>query len=162
MPGGQPFKGERTKKSLQSTYIALEKQRHHFAECRDRLAHGEPVILSVVGIPNEILFAMDIPAIYTPNLSALISAKQMSPHYLDLLNAKGYFRDLCRYCSLPLAYFWENENPEDGPYGGVPRPSAVIVEVEDDPIIRIHEQMAKRLGVPLYLWDHTMPSSPPP
>ena len=158
----QGFKGERSRKCLQSTLVALENQRRHFAECRDRLAKGEHVILTSVGVPNEILFAMDIEAIYTPNISALISAKQMSPRYLDLLNSKGYFRDLCRYCSLPLAYFWENENPEDGPYGGIPRPSAIIMEVEDDPIIRIHELMAKRLGVPVYFWDHTMPLDLPP
>jgi len=43
----------------------------------------------------------------------------------------------------------------------MPKPTALVVDGSDDPIVRIWELMAKRLDVPLYLWDHTMIAEPP-
>jgi benzoyl-CoA reductase/2-hydroxyglutaryl-CoA dehydratase subunit BcrC/BadD/HgdB len=125
-----------------------------------RARQGEPFIWTNVGIPMEIMFAMDIPILFNLNWSALLSAKQMGERYLNVLNGRGYFRDLCRYCSLPLGYFFDNK-PEEGPWGGLPKPAAVIAEAADNPAVRIYELMARELNVPLYIYDHTMPSGPP-
>jgi benzoyl-CoA reductase subunit B len=154
------FKGEKSKKLLKTSKIMTEYNRRHYLELIERADRGEPVIWTNVGVPMEIMHAMEIPMLFNLNWSALIAAKQMAPHYLDVINERGYFRDLCRYCSLPLGYFFENK-PEEGPWGGLPRPAAVVVEASDNPIVRIYELQAKELGVPYYVYDHTMPSDPP-
>ncbi|MBI5441026.1 MAG: 2-hydroxyacyl-CoA dehydratase [Deltaproteobacteria bacterium] len=152
--------GLRSKKFLQASKLLTEHQKRHYEDVRDRAAQGEAVIWTNVGVPMEILYAMDIPVLFNLHWSALIAAKQMSAHYLNVMNERGYFRDLCRYCSMPLGYFMEGK-PEVAPWGGVPRPTAVIVEAADDPIIRCYELMARELEVPFYVWDHTMPAEPP-
>jgi benzoyl-CoA reductase/2-hydroxyglutaryl-CoA dehydratase subunit BcrC/BadD/HgdB len=154
------FKGERSKKQLQSSRTVNEYNKNHYQKVVERAKQGEPYIWTNVGVPMEIMFAMDIPILFNLNWSALISAKQMGERYLNVLNRRGYFRDLCRYCSLPLGYFFDNK-PEEGPWGGLPKPAAVVVEAADNPIVRIYELMARELNVPLYIYDHTMPAEPP-
>ena len=156
-----PQGGLRSKKHLNASKMLIEHQKKQYEEIRERAKQGEAVIWSNVGNPMEIHYAMDIPTIFNLHWSALIAAKQMSGHYLNVINERGYFRDLCRYCAMPLGYFMENK-PETAPWGGLPKPTALVVEAADDPIIRCWELMARELGVPLYIWDHTMPSAPPP
>jgi benzoyl-CoA reductase subunit B len=154
------FKGERSKKLLKASKIATEYQKQYYQEVADRANQGEPVIWTNVGIPQEIMHALDLPIFFNPNWSAIIAAKQMADNYLNVLNEHGYFRDLCRYCSLPFGYFLDNK-PEEGPWGGVPKPTALVLDVMDDPIVRIWELMAKKLNIPLFIWDHTMIAEPP-
>ncbi len=155
------FRGEKSIKYLEASYTAMEYQKTLYQETQERVAQGEPLIWINVGVPMEIMFAMDIPILFNLNWSALLAAKQMAPHYLDIMNGKGYFRDLCRYCSLPFGYFLD-DTPGEKPWGGIPKPTALVVEVIDDPILRIWELMAKKLDVPLYLWDQTYPTTLPP
>jgi benzoyl-CoA reductase subunit B len=154
------FKGERSTKHLKASSLVTEYQKQYYDEIKMRADQGEPVIWTNVGVPMEILHAMDIPTLFNLHWSALLAAKQMSTHYLTVINERGYFRDLCRYCAMPLGYFFEKK-PEIAPWGGIPKPTAVIVEGADDPIIRIYELIAKELNVPFYVWDHTMPGNPP-
>jgi benzoyl-CoA reductase/2-hydroxyglutaryl-CoA dehydratase subunit BcrC/BadD/HgdB len=154
------FKGEKSKKSLDSTQLITQFQKRQYAEVKERAAQGEPVIWTNVGVPMEILHAMDIPTLFNLHWSALLAAKQKASHYLNVINERGYFRDLCRYCAMPLGYFFENK-PEEAPWGGLPKPTAIAVEASDNPIVRIYELMARELNVPFYVWDHTMPSEPP-
>ena len=154
------FKGERSKKFLKVSKVATAFQKQYYNEVQEWAAQGKPVIWTNVGVPTEIMHAMGIPIIYTINWSALLAAKQMAPQNLQVLNAHGYFRDLCRYCALPLGYLFKGE-PDKGPWGGMPKPTALVVDGSDDPIVRIWELMAKKLNVPLYIWDHTMIAAPP-
>jgi benzoyl-CoA reductase subunit B len=154
------FKGERSKKFLQSSKAATHYAKQYYKEAQERAAQGEPIIWTNVGVPYEIMYAMDIPILFNLHWSALLAAKQSAAHYLGVLNEHGYFRDLCRYCAMPLGYFLE-DTPEDVPWGGLPKPAALVVEASDDPIVRIWELMAKKLDVPLYIWDHTMIAEPP-
>lgn len=154
------FKGERSKKFLKSSAKISQFQKQYYAEVKDKAEQGEPVIWTNVGLPYEIMYAMDIPILFNLHWSALLSAKQQAPYYLNVLNDHGYFRDLCRYCALPLGYFLD-KNKDNSPWGGIPKPTAVIVESSDDPIIKIYELMSKELDVPFYIWDHTVPYEPP-
>jgi len=154
------FKGERSKKFLEASKKATDYQKQYYQEVAHRVAQGEPVIWTNVGVPTEIMHAMGIPIMYTLNWSALLAAKQMARKYLNVLNEHGYFRDLCRYCAMPLGYFFESE-PDKGPWGGMPKPTALVVDASDNPGVRIWELMAKKLNVPLYIWDHTMIAEPP-
>ena len=157
---GTGFQGEVSKKSLKCSAIATQFQRQYYDQVKQRVAQGEPLIWFNVGAPMEILHAMDLPSLCNPNWSAILAAKQMADHYLNVVNERGYFRDLCRYCTVPLGYFMENK-PEKAPWGGLPKPTAFVLDAADDPVIRIWELMAKELKAPLYLWDHTMIETPP-
>ncbi|MBI5444521.1 MAG: 2-hydroxyacyl-CoA dehydratase, partial [Deltaproteobacteria bacterium] len=154
------FRGDRSRKGLECTRMVNQFHKEYHAEVKARAATGEPVVWTNVGVPQEVMHAMDLPILFHPNWAAILAAKQTSPHYLNVVNERGYFRDLCKYCAVPLGYFFE-DRPEDSPWGGVPKPSAFVVDVADDPIVRICELMAKELGVPLYLWDKTMIEKPP-
>lgn len=154
------FQGERSKKFLKASQNITKFQKKYYEDVKERAAQGEPVIWTNVGVPYEIMYAMDLPVLFNLHWSALLAAKQQAPHYLDVLNAHGYFRDLCRYCSLPLGYFLD-KNPDNAPWGGIPKPTAVVVEAADDPQIKIYELIAKELNVPIYLFDRTVPFEPP-
>jgi len=154
------FRGARSRKLLESSGLVTRYQKEYHEKIKMRAAQGEPVIWFNVGIPQEILHALDLPCLCNPNWSAIIAAKQMADYYLDVVNERGYFRDLCRYCSVPLGYFLDHK-PEKAPWGGVPKPAAFVVDTCDDPVIRIWELMAKEMNVPLYIWDHTMIEEPP-
>jgi benzoyl-CoA reductase/2-hydroxyglutaryl-CoA dehydratase subunit BcrC/BadD/HgdB len=154
------FQGETSKKRLKASKIATDFQKNYVMEVQDRASQGEPFIWTNVGVPQEIMHAMGIPILFNPYWSAIIAAKQMAKKYLDVLNERGYFRDLCRYCAMPLGYFYDT-NPGEGPWGGVPKPTAIVVDTMDDPIVRIFELMAKKFDVPLYIWDRTMIAAPP-
>lgn len=150
------FQGERSRKFLKASAAISEFQKKYYEQVRERAAQGEPVIWTNVGIPYEIMYAMDLPVIFNLHWSALLSAKQLAPYYLDVMNQHGYFRDLCRYCALPLGYFLDKDTSK-APWGGVPKPSAVVIEAADDPIIRIYELIAKELNIPIYVFDRTSP-----
>jgi benzoyl-CoA reductase/2-hydroxyglutaryl-CoA dehydratase subunit BcrC/BadD/HgdB len=156
---GTGFQGEVSKKSLKSSALATQFQRQYYNRLKERVAQGEPFIWFNVGVPMEIMHAMDLPCLCHPNWSAIIAAKQMAGYYLNVVNERGYFRDLCRYCAVPMGYFLDHK-PEKAPWGGLPTPSAFILDVADDPVMRIYELIAKDLNVPLYLWDHTMIDTP--
>ncbi|MBI5445723.1 MAG: 2-hydroxyacyl-CoA dehydratase [Deltaproteobacteria bacterium] len=155
------FQGERTRKSLQASRMLTDYQKQYYGRMTERVRQGEPLIWTNVGSLQELMHAMDLPVLFNVNWSAILAAKQRSAHYLNVVNDRGYFRDLCRYCVSPLGYFFENR-PELAPWGGVPKPAAIVVEVNCDPIIRVFELMALELGIPIYIWDHTMPEAPPP
>jgi len=157
----EEFRGERSAKFLRASKAATDYQKRFYREAKEKAACGEPIIWTNVGAPQEIFHAMDLTSFHNPNWSAILAAKQMAGHYLDVLNERGYFRDLCRYCSLPLGYFLENK-PEDAPWGGAPKPTALVVDAMDDPIVRIWELMAKELNVPLYFYDQTAMAEPAP
>jgi benzoyl-CoA reductase/2-hydroxyglutaryl-CoA dehydratase subunit BcrC/BadD/HgdB len=154
------FRGERSRKFLEASKVVTDYQKQYYQELKERSAQGEKVIWTNVGVPMEILHAMDIPVIFNPHWSAITAAKQMSAHYLDRMNERGYFRDLCRYCSMPLGYFFDDK-PELAPWGGVPKPDAIIMDMLCDPIVKIGELMGRELGVPFYFWDRGMIATPP-
>ncbi|MBI5444516.1 MAG: 2-hydroxyacyl-CoA dehydratase [Deltaproteobacteria bacterium] len=154
------FKGERSKKALNASIEATKFHKNYYEEAKQRAARGEAVILANVGIPMEILHAMDIPVIFNPHWSAVCAAKQVSERYLTALNRRGYFRDLGRYCSLPLGYFFD-DRPEDAPWGGLPRPTAVVMDPMCDPLIKIGDIMSREVNIPYYVWDRGMIAQPP-
>jgi benzoyl-CoA reductase subunit B len=154
------FKGARSMKALESSKLYTQFQKQYYLESHDRATKGEAVIYSEVGSPVEVFHAMDLPVFFAPNFSAILSAKQMAAHYLEKLNDRGYHRNLCRYCTVPMGYFFENK-PELAPWGGIPKPAAFVISGLDDPIIKIHQLLAKELQVPYYIWDQTMIKDPP-
>ena len=124
-------------KQLKVAAISAKYQKDWFKSTQVRLAAGEPFCLANADAPHEIFLAMDdIPVVMTQWWSAIISAKQMSGYYFDQMNEKGYQRNLCRYCSLPLACAMDH-NPERAPWGGLPNPTVLLAQLSCDIQVKI-------------------------
>ena len=150
-------KGSASVKRLQTAARATAYQKEWFLGLKERVAQGEPLALVNADVPQEIFRAMDIPYVVNQWWSAVCSAKQMAPYYLDLLNMQGYRKDLCRYCSLSLASAFDPE-PEKGPWGGLPKPTVAVSRLTCDSQAKIFELWSQKFGVPFYPLENTVPT----
>ena len=82
-------------------------------------------------MPFELFQVMGVPAVSNQWWAAVISAKRLSGHYLDMLNSMGYHSGLCRYCSLAAASTLAND-PGRAPWGGLPKPSLLSARLTCD------------------------------
>lgn len=156
----QPVTGERSVKRLRSAAEANAYQKQWFAGLRERVAHGEPFAFVNADVPQEVFRAMDIPYVVNQWWASVVSAKQMSPYYFNLLNERGYRQDLCRYCSLSLASTFD-PHPENGPWGGLPKPTIAVTRLACDGQEKIFEMWSREHGVPFYPLANTVPLRTP-
>ena len=61
--GEETFQGERSKKALNVSNEVTRFHKQYYEEAKERAARGETVVFTNIGIPMEILHAMDIPFI---------------------------------------------------------------------------------------------------
>jgi benzoyl-CoA reductase subunit B len=104
---------------------------------------------------------MDIPVISNQWWSAYIAAKQLSPHYLRVLDEKGFPEESCRYCSLGLACTLDGD-PARAPWGGLPRPTVITARLTCDCIQRVFSHWARAMNTSFYPfeapgWTHKDP-----
>ncbi|WP_102346263.1 2-hydroxyacyl-CoA dehydratase subunit D [Bacillus sp. Marseille-P3661] len=152
--------GKASVKRLKTPTVATAYQKKWFQDLREKVEQGEPFAFVNADVPQEIFRAMDIPYVVNQWWSSVCSAKQMSPYYLDLLNEHGYRQDLCRYCSLSLATSFD-PNPENGPWGGLPKPTVAVTRLTCDSQAKIFELWSKKLDVPFYPLENTVPRAIP-
>lgn len=100
-------------------------QKAWFKSLKARVEAGEPLGWGTATTPEEILCAMDIPFVCNQWWTAICAAKQMGPKFYNFLSENGYRNDMCSYCSAAYACSLD-PSPENGPWGGLPRPSFVI------------------------------------
>jgi benzoyl-CoA reductase/2-hydroxyglutaryl-CoA dehydratase subunit BcrC/BadD/HgdB len=149
---------KRSVKQLKVSVEAAKYQKDWFQNTRKRLAAGEPFCLANADAPHEIFLTMDdIPFVATQWWSAIISAKQMSGHYFDKMNEQGYQRDICRYCTLPLACAMDH-HPESAPWGGLPSPTLLLAQLSCDEQTKIFEQMAREYNCKFFALEYPAPA----
>ena len=146
-------------KQLKSSAEGVAYQKAWFKKTKERLSDGEPFALAQADTPHEIFLTMDIPVIPVQWWSAIIAAKQLSPYYFDLMNERGYQRNLCRYCSLPLACTMDH-NPERAPWGGLPKPTVLLAELTCDSHTKIFELWAREYDTYFFPLEHTISTAP--
>ena len=134
-------------------------QKEWFKNVRERIAQGEPFALCNADEVEEIFLVMDIPVIVKQWWSAVISAKQLSSFYFDLLNERGY--DLCSYCVLGLGCTMDN-NAERAPWGGLLKPSIIIGSTDCDAGLRLTEVWAREYNTTLFPIEQTALTKPYP
>lgn len=141
-------------KQLESTRAAAEHQKAWFAELRETVfAERRPYAIVQADMPFELFEVMDVPVVSNQWWAALIAAKRLSERYLDGLNARGYHEGLCRYCSLGFAATLD-AHPEDGPWGGLPKPALLAARLTCDCIQRVFSLWAEALGSPLFVLEN--------
>jgi benzoyl-CoA reductase subunit B len=149
----------RSRKDLRCTADALAHQRQFAAELKRRVVeNGDPFVVAQADTPHELFHAMDIPLITNQWWSAYISAKQLSAQYFKVLEQRGYAGNGCRYCSLGLACTLAND-PSTAPWGGLPKPIALVARLTCDCIQHVFGQWAAALGTEFFpleapAWTH--------
>ncbi|MBX5468153.1 MAG: 2-hydroxyacyl-CoA dehydratase family protein [Firmicutes bacterium] len=142
--------------------IGEEEKRYHrawFEALRQYAQQGGIVALVSAEIPHEVLRAMDIPYIVSQWWASICASRQRARRYFTALRKRGYAQDLCHYGSLTLASLLD---PEDPPWGGLPRIGILVGRHATGSEVKIWQLMGHALGeVPLYLFDRTAPRSDP-
>lgn len=149
--------GKSGTRQLRSSTEAAAYQKRWFQETKKRIGDGEPFVIAEADTPHEIFMAMDIPVVPVQWWSAIIAAKRLSPYYFDLMNQRGYQRNLCRYCALPLACTMDHD-PERAPWGGLPKPVLLLADLNCDSHSRIFELWAREYDTVFFPLEHTLPT----
>ncbi|WP_442679241.1 2-hydroxyacyl-CoA dehydratase subunit D [Sphingomonas sp. ASY06-1R] len=155
--------GQRSRKDLACTAAASAYQKAFAADLKRRVVdEGEPFVVAQADTPHEIFHAMDIPLITNQWWSAYISAKQLSSRYFDEMAARGYPANSCKYCSLGLACTLAND-PATAPWGGLPKPTALVARLTCDCIQHVFGQWAEALDTDFFpieapAWEHKEPN----
>jgi benzoyl-CoA reductase subunit B len=114
---------ERTQ--LQVTHSLRAHQRAWFKGVQQRVADGEPYVLTSPIAPHEIFEALDIPFVTDAWYSGLVAARRQSAHFSNVLTEHGYHDGLRRYMALGLGVVLDEDHP-DKPWGGLPKAAAVV------------------------------------
>jgi len=142
------FKGTRSIKRLASSAEATKLNRAYLERMWGEIAEGASFVFGYG--PMELFNAMDLYLVLPVQYGSVMAAKQQFAHYQGVIEDQGYFRSLASYESLPLGYCFDRD-PERAPYGGLPKPSAVVGGYMTDPAI--YELYARELGSPLFLME---------
>jgi benzoyl-CoA reductase subunit B len=154
---------ERSRKDLLCTADALAYQRQFGASLKRRVVEdGDPFVVAQADTPHELFHAMDIVLVTNQWWSAYIAAKQLSERYFDVLQKRGYPGNSCRYCSLGLACTLAND-PTTAPWGGLPKPVALVARLTCDCIQQVFGQWATALDTEFFpleapAWTHKDPA----
>src|SRR6185437_12681322 len=139
----EPTSGGR--KDLVCTARATAFQRAYVGELKRRVVErGEPFVIAQADTPHEIFHVMDIALITNQWWSAYLSAKQLSAPYFAALERQGYPSHTCRYCTLGLACTLAGD-AATAPWGGLPRPTALVARLTCDCIQHVFTQWAQAL-----------------
>lgn len=157
-PQTRTFQGERSRKLLRCSAEVQKYQKEYILSIRERIKE-EPYIFGEG--PGVLYRSMGLHQIVQVYYGSLIAAKQMSEYYFNKLNQEGYFRQLCRYCSAALGYLYDKD-PIKAPWGGLPKPAAVVSGRMCDAITRVLELAARQFDVPIFFMDsNRLPDKPP-
>lgn len=155
--------GTRSRKDLRCTADATAHQKEFVSNLKRRVVEdGEPFVVAQADTPLEIFHAMDIPVVANQWWSAYISAKQLSRQYFQALSEAGFPANTCRYCSLGLACTLARD-PKTAPWGGLPKPTALVARLTCDCIQRVFGQWAAALDTEFFAmeapaWRHKDPA----
>jgi len=153
----------RVRKDLASTSAATDFQRAYVGELKRRvIERGEPFVVAQADTPHEIFHVMDIALITNQWWSAYLAAKRLSGPYFEALEQQGYPSNSCRYCTLGLACTLAAD-PATAPWGGLPRPTALVARLTCDCIQHVFTLWARVLGTDFFAleapaWTHKDPA----
>jgi benzoyl-CoA reductase subunit B len=154
--------GERSRKDLSSTRAATSYQREFGKTLQRRVVEErEPFAIAQADTAHEIFHTLGIPVVTNQWWSAYLSAKQLSGHYLRVLQDHGFPSNSCRYCTLGLGCTLDRD-PARAPWGGLPRPTVLTARLTCDCIQRVFTHWAQALDTHCYLfeapgWTHKEP-----
>lgn len=142
------YKGLRSIKRLRASAEATQLNRTYMEQMWRDIGNGASFVFGYG--PMELFNAMDLHLVLPVQYGSVMAAKQLYDHYQGVIEDRGYFHSLASYESLPLGYCFDPD-PVRAPYGGLPKPAAVVGGYMTDPAI--YEMYARELGAPLFLME---------
>lgn len=134
-------------------------QRNWLKSLRGQITDGAAFAFVNADTPHELFHFMGVPMVTNQWWSAVISAKQLAPHYFDRMEALGFHAHLPRYSSLPLIAQMEADFDRQ-PWGGLPAPAILCARASSDEHPRIFQRWADLTGADLHLLS--APATPDP
>lgn len=148
-PDVQPWQGARSIKRLDSSAEASRLHREYTRRMWDEIRAGGSFVLGAVPV-MELLNAMELNFLLPVQYGSVIAAKQQFAKYQGVIESRGYFASLASYESLPLGYAFDPD-PETAPYGGLPKPTAVVgINVQEPAVTELY---ASAFDAPLFMMD---------
>jgi benzoyl-CoA reductase/2-hydroxyglutaryl-CoA dehydratase subunit BcrC/BadD/HgdB len=149
-------------RQLEATTAAAAFQKTWFADLRRRVFdERQPYALIQADVPFELFDLLGVPAVSNQWWSAIIAAKRQAPAYLDAMDADGFHRGLCRYCSLGFAST-RYRDVQPPPWGGLPPPRLLCARLTCDCIHRVFALWADAFGTEVFEIDHPGATDLPP
>lgn len=149
--------GERRRSAAASAATAHQKQ--WFADLRTRVAGGEPLALVNADAPQEILRAMDIPYVVNQWWASVVAAKRMGPKSLESIAVQGFPDNSHQYDAIGLGSM--NLDPDEAPWGGLPRPRFVIAETSGDGTRKVFDLWAEHPDTEFFAFERSSATSIP-
>jgi benzoyl-CoA reductase/2-hydroxyglutaryl-CoA dehydratase subunit BcrC/BadD/HgdB len=156
-PKAKPAKAEptRSRKSLESVATFGAFQREWFASVRREVEAGAPFAVVNANAPQEILRALGIPFVVNQWWASIVAAKQQSRRYLAFLAAQGYPTNVEAYSAQGLAAAFDQDG-EQAPWGGLPRPDFLHAVASSDPSFKIFDAWARTTGAECFVYERTL------
>lgn len=123
-------------------------QRDWLAESRRRAADGEPFVVCTSDEFEEPLNALGVPVLVINYWNFVVTSQGKKAHFTRVLNRRGFPGE--HFFGLGFATALE---PEEAPWGGLPRPAVVLGSTRHDYEIRVAELWARHEGVPCLPMD---------
>jgi benzoyl-CoA reductase/2-hydroxyglutaryl-CoA dehydratase subunit BcrC/BadD/HgdB len=148
------------KKHLETTKSASALIKKYYADQQEKQAKdGQPLAWCCVGIPKQILQALDILAFYPEQYATVCASRGASEKFIKPAETAGFAKELCGYARVVTGFIMEGL-PEDAPMGGIPKPDFLLItSIVCDTRIKWFELMGEMLGVPVHLME--VPQMPP-
>lgn len=140
---------------LRCALDATSYQRDWFRDLQRRVASGEPLVLVNADAPQEIFRAMDVPYVVNQWWASVVAAKQRAGEYLELLRARGYPTDVDPYSAVALGSLFDTDAAR-APWGGLPRPTFVVAELQGEATRGIFEAWALESGATFFAFEKTV------
>jgi len=121
---------------------------------------GRPVVWSCANVEKELFYAMGLHPYYPEQFAALCAVRRKEKggekeavRFARLAEQAGYSADLCGYERVATGYVI-NGDLSDAPLGGMAPPDMLVTtSTICDVRLKWFEDMAQRLGVPLFTFD---------
>lgn len=138
---------------LESVNAIRAHQRSWLADARQRASDGEPFVISTSDECEEIMAVFGIPVLVINYWNFVITAQRKARHYSDVLERHGYTGP--HFFGLGLGATLE---PDDAPWGGLPRPALIIGSTRHETELEITELWAREFGCPCFPLDFNFAS----
>ena len=142
----------RSRKSLESVGSFNAYQRDWFTGLREAVAQGSPFAMANANAPQEILRALDIPFVVNQWWASIVAAKQQSRRYQALLRDHHYPSNVEAYSAQGIAAAFDDD-AENAPWGGLPKPDFVHAVATSDPTAKIFAEWAEQTGAQPYVYE---------
>lgn len=149
----------RSRKVLTSTSDVNAWQREWFTSVRKAVAEGSPFAVVNANAPQEILRALDVPFVVNQWWASIVAAKQQSRRYQRLLRDHDYPADVEAYSAQGLAALFDDD-AENAPWGGLPKPDFVHAVASSDPTFKLFEQWGEEAGADCFVYERTIDPRP--